>query len=316
MIYSYHSGFAEDIEKMLEWRGVLGYEKNAYAGYLKSFDTFCHQKFPDVDVLTCDIALTYFSTFREGRDFRVYVTALRNLAKYQIMIGKKASVIPASYFKHGNRPIPHIMCDEECRNFFLATDNYPRDQRNPLLEYTVPVIFRLQYATGMRPKEVRELSRVDFDFTHDTIYIADSKNHKDRRIAVEHKIMVMCMNYDRIAREIYPDTEIFFPNRLKKEHSANSLSNLFHKCWKLAGNTEVSGYCSPYMLRHNFATQTLMRWIEEGKDISQYIPYLSSYMGHETFRDTYYYIHLLPGRLAKMEYMDISDIVPEVLYER
>lgn len=315
-MYNYYSGFAEDIKKMMEWREVLGYKKDCYASYLKTFDTFCKKQFPNSQVVTWEIALSFFNSFRRGRDFRVYVVAVRNLAKYQIMTGKQACVFPKNYFRYKSRPLPYIMSDTECLNFFSATDRYPHDSHNPLLPYTVPVIFRLQYATGMRPKEVRELLRTDFDFKHDTIYIADSKRHKDRKIAVEHSVMVMCKNYDKIARDIYPHTDVFFPNRLRREHSQASLRLLFHKCWNMSGNPQNIGYCSPYILRHNFATQTLMRWIEEGKDINHYIPYLSAYMGHETFRDTYYYIHLLPDRLSKMTYMDISDIISEVYDER
>jgi hypothetical protein len=38
-------------------------------------------------------------------------------------------------------------------------------------------------------------------------------------------------------------------------------------------------------------------------------------MGHEDFSSTFYYIHLLPERLAKMEFMHIEGIIPEVIYE-
>ena len=56
--------------------------------------------------------------------------------------------------------------------------------------------------------------------------------------------------------------------------------------------------------------------VRVGKDFSQYMPYLSAYMGHQTFRETCYYLHLMPKRLSRMGYMDISDIVPEVGYEQ
>lgn len=59
-----------------------------------------------------------------------------------------------------------------------------------------------------------------------------------------------------------------------------------------------------------------MGWIEQGKDLDAYIPYLSTYMGHERFQDTYYYVHMLPQRLAKMAYMEVGGIIPEVGYEK
>ena len=66
---------------------------------------------------------------------------------------------------------------------------------------------------------------------------------------------------------MYPGTEIFFPNRNGNRHGAQAISTLFHKCWEMAGNPDVlRRYCTPYILRHNFATQTLTRWMEEGRD--------------------------------------------------
>lgn len=73
--------------------------------------------------------------------------------------------------------------------------------------------------------------------------------------------------------------------------------------------------CTPYDLRHNFATRTLMRWVEEGKDLNAYAPYLSTYMGHVTFNSTFYYIHLLPEKLGIQKLMDIQGIIPEVPHE-
>lgn len=316
MIPSFNSGFAPDIRGMMEWRGTLGYTESCYTQQMADFDVHCQKTFPEMETLTWEIALSYLDAMRKRRDVRVDVAALRNLGKYQILIGKDACVFPANYFSYKRRRMPYIMCDDEIQHFFEAADNYPYDKWNPLLTYTVAVIFRLQYSTGMRPQEVRHLTRQDFDFMHDTIYIADSKRHKDRRIAVSHSVMEMCEKYDSIARSLYPDTNIFFPNRNQKEHSALSLQKLFHKCWKIAGNPDNIEYCTPYILRHNFATRRITAWMEEGKDFRKYMPYLSAYMGHQTFRETCYYLHLMPERLSRMNCMDISDIISEVAYEK
>ncbi len=75
------------------------------------------------------------------------------------------------------------------------------------------------------------------------------------------------------------------------------------------------GSCTPYAFRHNFATRTLMRWVEEGKDLNTCIPYLCAYMGHATFSATFYYVHLLPERLSRMDFTHLSGIIPEVIDE-
>ena len=308
---SYESMFAPDITGMMAWRESLGYNRYSYQYPLKIFDQYCLDHFPNADVIDKQIAFGFLSYIRERRKHLQDTVAIRNLAKYQRLSGKDAYVVPADYFSYPHSKIPYIMTDEELVRFFEATDQWKHRSGSPLLDYIVPVIFRLQFATGMRPQEVRLLSRQDFDFKNNTIYIAETKGHKDRVIPVSDEVMNMCEKYNRISQAIYPDTNRFFPNSNQNVYSAALLQGLFRKCWQRAGNPENLEYCTPYILRHNYATRTLMKWMEDGIDIDSKIPYLSAYMGHETFDSTYYYIHLLPERLSKMTGMGIADVLAE-----
>lgn len=310
MMPVFHSGFATDLNNMMEWRGTLGYNKMSYSYHLTDFDKYCQREFPSDDVLKQHIAYGYLENVNAHRDNRVDVAAIRNLGKYQIMIGKDAYVFPADFYSHGHSKLPYIMSNLDLQRFFTACDNYSTNTaQNPLLEYTVPTIFRFQYSTGMRPREVRLLTRNDIDYKRKTVYIADSKKHKDRCIPVDNDVIQMCKRYDSISRSLYPNTKWFFPNRNQNPYNAFLYGRLFNLVWKASGNPEGLEYCSPYILRHNYATHLLMEWIEEGIDIEERIPLLSSYMGHETYKDTYYYFHLMPERISKLGYMEISDVV-------
>ena len=71
-----------------------------------------------------------------------------------------------------------------------------------------------------------------------------------------------------------------------------------------------------YDLRHRFATTLMMKFLEEGKDLSNILPYMSSYMGHSSFEETAYYIHLLPDRLRTSKAIDwkkMESLIPKVL---
>jgi integrase len=49
--------------------------------------------------------------------------------------------------------------------------------------------------------------------------------------------------------------------------------------------------------------------------LTNWLPYLSAYMGHSEFSSTAYYIHLLPERLVKastIEWARFSELIPEV----
>ena len=106
MMPSFHSSFAADIRDMMEWRGTLGYTESSYMRELADFDLYCCKTFPDAGVLTWEVALSYLNATRERRDIRMNVIALRNLGKYQVMIGKDACVFPANYFSYHKRRMP------------------------------------------------------------------------------------------------------------------------------------------------------------------------------------------------------------------
>jgi integrase len=127
--------------------------------------------------------------------------------------------------------------------------------------------------------------------------------------------MEMCRKYDLIAEMKTPDRVYFFQSPTGEAYTHGWLTAKFHQCWKISENSSARGTCVPYDFRHNFATQMLMRWVEEGKDLNALLPYLSAYMGHASFSATFYYVHLLPERLSKMDFTRAGSIIPEVEYE-
>ena len=310
VMYEFKSGFAGQIKTMLEHRAAVGYSVYAYNKILANFDRFCMSYFPNETILSKEIAFAWCSEAKGSGGYE-RSGAIRGFARYLLMTGKEAYVIPPSFFPKGKAKQPIIMNDAELVNFFEATDRLSGN-KNPLLEFTVPVIFRLQYACGLRPQEVRCLRCADFNFISNTIYIAESKHYKDRCLPVNSDVIEMCKKYDQIAEKLIPQRTYFFQAPSGNAYKNRWLWAVFRRCWKMSGNGIGHGSCTPYALRHNFATQTLMRWVEEGRNLDAMLPYLSAYMGHESFTSTYYYIHLLPERLALMDFTRSDGIIPEV----
>ena len=315
MKYEFQSRFTKHINNLLEHREVMGRETADYQKHLKNFDQFCLKNYPSETVLTQEITFAWCNDAQgNGASGTKRACILRNLARYLALSGEQAFIMPQMFFPTPKAAPPYIFTDIELENFFRATDRY-RLYRNPLLEYTVPVIFRLQYACGMRPQEVRKLRCIDFNFTENTVYIAEGKHSKDRKLAVDANTMELCKKYNLIANALIPGRTFFFQSPSGGAYSNSWLSQTFHKCWDMGGNGNERGICVPYDLRHNYASRTLMRWLEEGKDLNAWVPYLSAYMGHSSFKATFYYIHLLPERLANTGLTCLDGILPEVRYE-
>ena len=309
----YKSGFASSIEDMINLKTALGHKMNSYKWYLSNFDCFCQKHFPNENILTSEIALAWCNATKEKSKSGYRYHIIREFGKYLTANGMKAFIVPSTLLPKYKADIPYILSDEELTNFFKATDKVSFNTQSPLLQYTIPVIFRLQYACGLRPQEVRLLKTKNFDFINRTIYIEESKWCKDRKLAITDDIMNLCYKYNKIANAMIPNRIYFFQSPNGKEYSHGWLTAKFHKCWEISGNDTSKGSCVPYDLRHNFATRTLMKWIEEGIEINEYLPYLSAYMGHASFSSTFYYIHLLPERLSLMDFTQNEGIIPEVI---
>ena len=150
MSYEFTSGFAGQLKEMLEQRALMGHSINDYSYHFANFDRFCTNHFPNETILTKEIAFAWCNDGRgngKGRCNRASV--IRGFARYIHVTGKTAYVVPPSFFPEPKAKRPIVMNDVELINFFDATDRCPNRSRDILYEFTVPVIFRLQYACGM-----------------------------------------------------------------------------------------------------------------------------------------------------------------------
>ncbi len=309
MKYKYKSAFASDMENMVVFKVSLGHSPVSYEAGLRRLDTFLCRYYPGSEMLSQEIVSAWCGYENKDNKSPNHAIVIREFAKYLVSAGKEAYVLPEGFSKKYTPELPYIFTGEELRNFFAAADRYPHRDNSPLLEYIVPTVFRLQFACGLRPKEILRIRRADMDYRHRKIYIRESKGHKDRILPVNDDIIRLVSRYDVLLRTVYPDCVYLFPSPRGDAYRGGWLWNTFRKCWEMSGNKCGGRMPNPYALRHNYATYTLMKWIEEEKDLDVFIPYLSAYMGHESFSSTFYYIHLLPERLSKLKYMDAGKII-------
>ena len=208
---------------------------------------------------------------------------------------------------------PYIFTDDELRKLFEAFDTLQPHFEAPEREYIVPVLFRMMYFCGMRPAEPLKLLYEVVNLQTGEIYIRQSKRKSDRRILMSKDLISLCRRYDSFKKL----RTHFFERVDGCRFPTYWLTNQFHISWRNSGLVK-RGNPRPYDFRYNYATRTMMRWVNEGRDVMAMAPYLSAYMGHTCFTATMYYIHLLPERLIKssgIEWARFSCIYPEATYE-
>lgn len=174
-----------------------------------------------------------------------------------------------------------MFTDEELAAFFRTADSIDAEYRSPFHEYTIPVIFRLIRGAGLRPAEARRLRRHDVDAEGAMVMIERSKRNKDRHVPVSGDPAGLLARFDHLADLRRADREWSFQDHHGCQYCPSWFIASYHLCCERAGR--IAPASTPYTLRHNYATRTLMRWVEEGKDIEAWLPYLAAYMGHQQY---------------------------------
>lgn len=306
---AFGSVFAAHIEAMLQWRTALGYSGATLVPPMRSFDRFCRERRLGETILSRELVTAWC---QEGArtEWPAYKGhAIRAFGRYLTMIGVEAFVLPAEWINRRIPSLPHIFTAEELTRFFAAADSFTACKASPLREYTIPVLFRLMLGCGLRPPEARRLRRREVHTDDAIVMIERSKRNKDRRVPIAPDLATMLARYDDVADRHRPDREFFFEHQPGQPYTHHWVTASFHRCRARAG--DLAPGSTPYSLRHNYATRTLTRWVEEGRDLNVWLPYLSAYMGHETYSSTAYYIHLLPERLVATGLTSAAGIIPE-----
>lgn len=68
-----------------------------------------------------------------------------------------------------------------------------------------------------------------------------------------------------------------------------SINTKFKEFWKKTSGACDSRYPTVHSLRYNFVVKRMNLWMEEGKNLTAMMLYLSKYLGHESVENTYYY---------------------------
>lgn len=131
------------------------------------------------------------------------------------------------------------------------------------------------------------------------------------------EIISRCRDYFECVDMMSKGSDYFFPGLNGKPMT---LTNIYHNfrrfLWK-AGISHGGRGKGPRVhdFRHTFACHCLKKWVIQGKDLSVYLPVLKTYMGHDSFEETAYYLRMtadvFPDISIKLE-GSYPDIIPKL----
>jgi integrase/recombinase XerD len=315
----YKGPFKDHIKNYVELKRAVGYKFDEAAEHLKRFDRFTLDKYPEVNILTKDIVLDWCSkkSYEAQANQLSRATFIRQLGKYMDSIGVKAYIIPKGYFPKEKRYIPYIYTVEELARFFAETDKCKYCYECPHRHLIMPLIFRMIYTCGLRLSEARLLKVADVDLENGVLSILHSKKDNSRLVPMSDSLTKRCRNYSKKVHSHRIEENCYFPGHQDKPMTSGNMYHNFRRFLWRAKISHGGKGCGPriYDFRHTYAVHCLKKWTEQGKDLSAYLPVLKTYMGHDSFTETAYYLHLtvdmFPDITEKLE-IHYPGIIPEL----
>jgi len=208
--------------------------------------------------------------------------------------------------RHTRRARPHIYSDAEVRKILLGSANLASTRglkglRGP----TFAALFGLVAVTGMRISEALALDCSDVDFEQGLLTIRRTKFGKTRLVPLHATAVAELRMYAKVRDRVIGRTpEAFFVFNTGGRVTEWSAQYNFARVSQAVGvRARVKGYKHGrgpriHDLRHRFAVKTLLGWYRSGADPEREIEKLSTYLGHVSSRQTYWYIEAVPEILA------------------
>jgi len=315
----YSSSLAPCIMGLIEQKRSLGYKYTSGADLLRRFDKFCKEHYPHETTVSREIMMDWAikQPHETPATLQNRISPVKELAKYIIRLGQEAYVYPKGLMPRVPRYIPYIYTNDELKLIFAQTDRCHICPEVPHRHLVMPVFFRLLYGCGMRLSEARLLKVMDVDLLEGVVTITNAKLDKHRQLPVSPELLERLREYHNNVHLLSTQTDWFFPGYGGKPMTIGNVEkNLRKFLWKARISHGGRGK-GPRVhdFRHTMAVHCLRGWVMGDKDLRAYLPVLQAFLGHASFSDTAYYLHLtadlFPNITEKVE-KTFGDIIPKV----
>ena len=292
----YSGPFKKHIQDFIELKRAIGYKYITEAEHMYRFDQFTMKKYAKAQELSKEIVLDWCSkkTYEAQANQCSRASMIRQFSLYLDAIGIKSYVLPKNYYPSERQYVPYIYTTEELAKLFAETDKCHYSSECPYRHWIMPVIFRMIYMCGLRLSEARLLKVADVDLDNGILSIHQSKKDNSRLVPMSDMLTKRCQLYSsKVHLHSMPD-DYYFPARDGKPMTIGNVYKNFRRfLWRARISHGGMGH-GPRIhdLRCCFAVHCLKQWSEQEKDLTVYLPILKTYMGHYSFRETAYYLHL------------------------
>lgn len=290
------------VEAYLKHRRALGFALKGPGRLLMDFARFMDQR-ERGKALTTELALQWASrhpgTSKRYQAHRLSV--VRSFARYLAARDDRTEIPPSQLLGRCVRRIqPHIYSNEQLWQLLAAAAELPPG--NSLRPQTYSTLLGLLSCTGMRISEALNLAQGDVDLKHGVLRIKETKFHKSRLIPLHPSAQKAMRGYALARDRAWPSprSDDFFVSSRGWAPAHGTVDTTFRSLCNRLGLSSNGASPRPRIhdLRHTFACRRLLAWYEEGIDVDHAIVALSTYLGHTSVANTYWYLTGVPQLMA------------------
>ncbi|HUP68357.1 MAG TPA: tyrosine-type recombinase/integrase [Acidimicrobiales bacterium] len=285
------------VEDYLRLRRALGYKLERHGMLLPKLVAYLEAA--GATTVTSELAIEWARLPERARPnhWAARLAVARGFARYLKAIDPATEVPPPGVFPaRRHRPTPYLWSQEEICGLLEGA----RVLAFPLRAATHEALFGLLATTGMRLGEAIGLERDDVDLGAGVITVRDAKFDRSRLVPLHPSVAEALSRYsasrDRLCSR--PPSTAFFLSAAGTRLQRSGVDKTLRKITTSIGIRTATVRPRAHDLRHSFAVATLIRWLRSGVNVDEHMAVLSTYLGHVSPADTYWYLSASPELMA------------------
>ena len=291
------SALSDHVADYLRLRRALGY-KLERAGHLLP-QLVGYLQAAGSATLTTDLAISWARLPATARPnhWAARLTVARGFARYLQTFEPATEVPPEAVFparKH--RPAPYLWSQQDIGRLLDGA----RALRPLLRAVTYETLFGLLAVSGMRVGEALSLDCDDVAFGTGVITIRHAKFDRPRLVPL-HPTTTAALHAYATQRDRLRPTPVstaFLISSIGTRLNRCGVAATLRQITTAMGLRTDTVHPTPHQLRHSFAVRTLIDWHRSGVPVDEHIATLSTYLGHVSPADTYWYLSASPQLMA------------------
>lgn len=293
------SALQDHLRDYLELRRNLGFTLAREGQFLAGFVSYLDSA--GAACITIEHALAWATAPSDANPayWQHRLGVIRPFARYLLPLVPGTEVPPRGLLPGpgSRRAVPYLYSAAEVAALISAAGQI----RSPLRAASYQTLIGLLAVTGLRAGEAIGLDRSDVDLDQHLLTVHNGKG-KSRQVPLHPSAVAALAGYEQLRdrEQPRPATLSFFMSLAGTRLIYNNVHYVFRQLTQAAGLTPRSPMCRPRIhdLRHTFAVNTITGWYADGGSVDARMPLLSTWLGHASPAETYWYLTGTPELLA------------------